>query len=247
MIRESAVQPLSKFHRLNIDNTAASLQKNAADHEILNRLFVLYDKVLETISEKEIRQEDIAEFHLFLFVYRSLITASQNLLMCFVPEATVIIRNAVDAAAYANRIREDKRKGLIWIKKEQKFRDEKFEEAFKRRYPAKPEEDSLMYSLKKAYDFCSEFGGHPNFSATIFDTDSSKGTLDLNLPIKDFGLVKTWMNYTIEIFRKILPIFYRSLGPYINWDFDEEFGKFQTLFEKHKTQVKPLLRVGPKP
>lgn len=195
--------PLSQFINNAWQNTIASYANLKPEYNLLKDIHESFVKIGSNLN-------NTAEFIASLFLYRvhsSYLAGIRLSLSGQIPETYTILRSCIENALYGFFISKNPNKFDIWINRhcDQKSKNivrNEFSSGNLFRY-LKAENLKAHNISKKLYDYCIDFGAHPNERSitSILRMDESKKKLDYKLSYltDDLLLLKSAIKSTAQV------------------------------------------------
>lgn len=224
-----------------LNNLRASLQKSSQERQFIDRLISLYKDVPDSFAQVYPR-ERIPILQMFWTCFRGFLISTELTLQGHFSESYTIASKSAETVAIAQKFNlfPDKIEG--WIKRN-KEEDQPFRRLLGKLFP---ENDPVLQpDIFNIYELTSEYGRHPNFSATIFysNFDQVNTTNTVLFDFNDYGDETNFqrvLNYTIHIYCKYLVAYSKILGDYLNEDWKSNLDAFNKDFNKYKETLRLL-------
>lgn len=235
------VKSLADILNDEIGNFRVSQHKFQNESAFIDRLVALYQKLPKNLSTYP--REQIPIISMFWNCFGNLIQSTIMGFQGHVPEMYTLMSKSAESLAVARKLSLNSELIETWI-----TRSDMTKAQFKKKWGRPfPEDDEFLHpEVYHIYDMTSDYGRHPNLTASIFNIDLSEIQTADRVTFKhsyfeDEVNLRRMINHLINTYIMFARKFSIIFDGYLSNAWLEELSQIEADFNEYKEVLKPIL------
>lgn len=237
------VKSLAAILNEEFGNFRVSQHKFKDESVFIDRLVALYQKLPKNLSTYP--REQVPIISMFWNCFGNLIQSAIMAFQGHVPEMYTLMSKSAESLAVARKLSLNPELIKTWI-----TRSDMTKSQFKKKWGSPlPKDDQFLHpEVYHIYDMTSDYGRHPNLTASIFNIDLSEIQTANRVTFKysyleDEVNLQRMINHLIQTYIMFARKFSIIFDGHLSTNWLEELSQIEADFNEYKEIVKPIFLV----
>ncbi len=231
---------LEEIAKEELSNLVTSKKKFPQETQFVDKLIHLYSQLYQNLSSYP--REQIPILTMYWNCFGNLIHASRMAFEGHVPETYTLMSKSAESLGVARKLSQNPNLIETWITRSDMSKS-KFRKKWGKPFP---EDDEFLHpEVYHIYDMTSDYGRHPNLTASIFNIDLSEIHTDDRVTFKhsyfeDEVNLQRIINHLINTYILFARKFAHIFEEYVSEDWLKELKQIESDFNDYKETLRPL-------